>query len=204
MAGGTLSDGTPDWDGFLRGLREGDSAACEAFWSRYGAALEGIAARQLSARLKQRVGPDDIVQSVCRTFFRRMAGGQFDVPDADALWRLMCSITITKARRAARDHRRLKRGMQQEMRLGDPGGTTGAPEPAADVEGPESGLELADQLDALIRGLGDEECQVLDLKMNNMDNEQIAAQLGCSERTVRRLVNKIQTRWHAMMDELAE
>lgn|GEM_PF-3768995 len=57
------------------------------------------------AGLRRRVGSDDIVQSVFKTFFRRMAHGQFDVPDADALWRLMCSITLTKARRAARDHR---------------------------------------------------------------------------------------------------
>ena len=50
-------------------------------------------------------------------FFRRVSSGQFELPDADALWRLMCAITLTKARRAARDHSRQKRGIANEQYL---------------------------------------------------------------------------------------
>jgi FixJ family two-component response regulator len=60
---------------------------------------------------------------------------------------------------------------------------------------------MADQLQTLLGQLGDEECQVLELKMNDRSNEQIADILGCSERTVRRIVNKVQSRWQVMMDE---
>jgi DNA-directed RNA polymerase specialized sigma24 family protein len=72
---------------------------------------------------------------------------------------------------------------------------------AGSEQDPSLALELADQLQTLLGQLGDEECQVLELKMNDRSNEQIANVLGCSERTVRRIVNKVQSRWQAMMDE---
>lgn len=187
----------------IAGLRSGDPDACRRFWEQHGVALENIAARQLSGRLQRRVGPDDVVQSVFRTFFRRVSGGQFDLPDADALWRLMCAITVTKAKRAARDHGRKKRGLGQEASLADltagegPGFDVGDDSPAGSID-----VELADEIEALLKKLGDEECQVLEMKMNQLDNDQIAERLGCSERTVRRLVKNIQDRWQKTIDEL--
>jgi RNA polymerase sigma-70 factor (ECF subfamily) len=194
----------PDWDSIIRGLKDGDPDVCSRFWKQHGANLEAIAGQQLSRKLQRRVGPDDIVQSVFRTFFRRMAGGEFEVPDAGAMWRLMCAITLTKARRAARDHRRLKRGLNSESALSEAEQEYGADfssQLAGSEHDPSLALEMSDQLQTLLGQLGDEECQVLELKMNDRSNEQIADILGCSERTVRRIVNKVQSRWQAMMDE---
>ena len=103
-----------DWDKIVAGLRSGDPQICREFWLKYSPLLEGVAFRQLSSRVQRRVGPDDVVQSACRTFFRRVSFGQFDLPDADALWRLICAITVTKARRVARDQSRKKRGLGRE------------------------------------------------------------------------------------------
>jgi RNA polymerase sigma factor (sigma-70 family) len=198
--------GELSWEQLVTGLRTGDSEACRVFWQRFGPLLEAVAHKQLSARVLRRVGPDDIVQSACRTFFRRVSDGQFELPDSDALWRLMCAITLTKARRVARDQGRKKRGLNQEHSLEGVG--SGDEPRRIDIAGggpsPEEAVEVADQLEVLLQGLDPEECQVLDGKMQQLTNDEIASKLGCSERTVRRLAKNIHARWQTMMDDLSQ
>ena len=50
-------------------LVDGDSEAVGEFLTAFGPALQKIAADRMSPALQQRVGPDDVFQSVCRTFF---------------------------------------------------------------------------------------------------------------------------------------
>lgn len=191
------------WDALINGLRDGDQQACTNFWNSYGNQLQAVAQKQLSARLQRRVGSDDVVQSACRTFFRRISDGQFDLPDADALWRLMCAITLTKARRAARDHSRQKRGMDAEQYLDATSSVDGGRrfELAGGGETPFDAVEFSDQMDQLLASLSPQECQVLDLKLQNHTNDEIAEMINCSERTVRRLTDKIRSRWTTLFDE---
>lgn len=191
------------WDEMIAGLREGNAEICSDFWRDYGPLLEGVAQKQISQRLQRRVGPDDIVQSACRTFFRRISDGQFNLPDADALWRLMCAITLTKARRAARDQSRQKRGFQREQYIDTTSESAGnrRVELGSNQSTPFEAAEVADQLQAVLAGLGPEECQVLDLKLQQFTNDEIAEKIGYSERTVRRLMKKIQDRWNQTIDE---
>ena len=166
--------------------------------------LQSVAQNQLSSRVQRRVGPDDVVQSACRTFFRRVSSGQFELPDADALWRLMCAITLTKARRAARDQLRKKRNVDAEQYLDSP--------PAEDdgaryeLEGsqqtPFESVEFSDQMDKLLANLSPKECQVLDLKLQSFTNDEIATEMKCSERTVRRIITQIRERWTELFDDL--
>lgn len=192
-----------EWDELLQGLRQGDEAACSQFWQRYGPLLEAVARKQLSARVQRRVGPDDVVQSACRTFFRRVSEGQFELSDAGALWRLMCSITLSKARRAARNQNRQKRSQTREqgLEIPDSSGNLRQIEIPGNVTSPMAAIEIADQLEHLLASLGTDECQVLDLKMQDLTNEEIAEKLGCSERTVRRLARSIQEKWIRMADD---
>ena len=191
------------WQRLMAGLRDGDPDACREFWNRFGDRLQGVAQHQLSARLRRRVGSDDVVQSACRTFFRRISAGQFDLPDADALWRLMCAITLTKARRAVRDHGRQKRGMAAERYL-DAAETDSDRRPfdlAGDEPTPLEAAMFSDQLDHLLAGLNPQEGQVLDLRLQNLTHEEIAERLGCSERTVRRVTQQLRARWSALFQE---
>ena len=194
------------WDHLIKGLREGEQQACSEFWNKFGPILENVAQRQLSDRLQRRVGADDVVQSACRTFFRRVSSGQFDLPDADALWRLMCALTLTKARRAARDHTRQKRGISSEQYLdASPTDSVGSQlQLPGDGETPLNAAMVSDQLNVLLESLNAQECQVLDLKLQNHTNDEIAAQMKCSERTVRRLTSQIRERWGALFDKADE
>lgn len=192
-----------EWNRLIVGLRDGDQDACTDFWNRYGHKLQNVAQGRLSDRLQRRVGSDDIVQSACRTFFRRISDGQFDVPDADALWRLMCAIVLTKVRRAARDHGRQKRGLNSEHYIdanSDNSQHGNFQLPSSDSS-PFDAVTFADQMDSLLSGLSERECRILDMKLQNHSNEEIASAIGCSERTVRRVSASIRQHWTTLFDE---
>ena len=101
----------------VRRLREGEDTAFRCFLSRYGDALHSLAERRLGADMRRRLGPEDVVQSVCRTFFRRASLGEFDLPDAISLWRLLCAMTVTKIRMKRRFHTQQQRDVGLEQHL---------------------------------------------------------------------------------------
>jgi hypothetical protein len=57
----------------------------------------------------RREGVEDIVQSVFRSFFRRVGQGFYDCPDEDELWKLFLVIGVRKIRNKATYHHAIKR-----------------------------------------------------------------------------------------------
>ncbi|MBI1831908.1 MAG: sigma-70 family RNA polymerase sigma factor [Planctomycetes bacterium] len=184
-----------NWQRWLQAFRDGDPAAVRDFWDRYGRLLHQVANNQLGAKVRRRVGPEDIVQSACRTFFRRARGGEFELDDAEGLWRLLCAITLTKVREQVRFHTRKKRGLDQEVPIAPPAGESGAGfQPADKNPDPAELAEFADSFEKLLGSLEEEERQIVDLKLQECTHDEIAAQLGISERTVRRIFKRIQSK----------
>src|SRR5262245_4158449 len=89
----------------LRRYRRGEDDAATELYVRYAERLRALAAAQASPDLRRRVDPDDIVQSVFRTFFRRAAAGQYDVPAGEELWKLFLVIGLNKIRAVAAHHK---------------------------------------------------------------------------------------------------
>lgn len=192
----------PPIDDWLNALARGDEQAVAEFWQEYGQRLNRLAEKHLSPRLQRRVESDDVIQSACRTFFRRAREGQFALSDAEALWRLLCIITLNKCRLLARYHGRERRSLAKEQPLG---GADSQPalsgEPAADEPTPQEAAELSDELARLLSGLDAEERQLVDLKLQELTNEEIAAQMKCSERTVRRVLKRVQSHLEQKLTE---
>ena len=185
----------------IQGLRTGDSVVVGEFCRRYAHKLERLAGGYMVEGLRRRFGPDDIAQSVCRTFVRRMQGGRFTLNDSESLWRLLCAITLTKVRKRARDHLRQKRGLDREVpREGRSAEQTGhGIQPAAPDPTPEEIAEFADAFQHLLAGLNDEERRIVDLKLQQRENAQIAEALGCSERTIRRILGRLQEQFETAL-----
>jgi RNA polymerase sigma factor (sigma-70 family) len=187
------------WQSWMRRVAEGDAEAAAEFWKQYGGRLQGLAAEYLTSRLYRREGPEDVVQSVCRSFLMRARAGQFHLEDRDSLWRLLCAITLTKVRQKARYHGRQKRSYDQERPLeaeGADGPPVLSPEPT-----PAEAAEFADQLERLLSEMDEEERQMVQLRMEQCTHAEIAERLGCSERTVRRLLKRVQNRLKSLFDE---
>src|SRR6185437_8616333 len=75
--------------------------------------LRSRATAQSSPGLAARVDPEDIVQSVFRTFFRRAAQGQYDVPEGEEIWKLLLVIALHKIRDLGDYHRAARRDVRQ-------------------------------------------------------------------------------------------
>jgi RNA polymerase sigma-70 factor (ECF subfamily) len=195
--------GEQDWRQWVAGLASGDARTLEDFWVRYGPRLQGLAAEYMTTRLYRREGPEDVVQSVCRTFFRRVQIGQFELADSGRLWGLLCVITIAKVRQKARYHRRQKRDLNREHRIDGAADESWSPGPAltSPQPTPAEAAEFADQLGQLLDGMDEEERRVVELKLEQCTNQETADKLGCSERTVRRILKRVQARLKRLLEE---
>jgi RNA polymerase sigma factor (sigma-70 family) len=198
-----MTDDGDQWRRLIQGLRDGDAAVVRAFWEQYGELLHQVAEKHLAEGLRRRVGPEDVVQSACRTFLRRARGGEFKLEDSAGLWRLLCAITLTKIREQTRFHLRQKRGLDQERQAAwGTGDSAAGPDPAARGPSPDDAVAIADELRQLLNGLDEEERQVVDLVLQEYTQDEIAERMGCSERTVRRIFKRIKSRLARQLGEV--
>lgn len=156
-----------------------DSAA-NVICARYAGRLLGFVRSRLSGKLAARIDAEDVLQSAWGSFFRRASGGEFQLERSGDLWRLLIQITAHKLFRKVSYHQANKRGIEHEERLQDAQSLMSC-EPS-----PEIAATLVDQVEWLIRKLPPLGRQVLELRLLGQRLEEIAAELSCSERTVRR------------------
>ena len=97
----------------LRRFQRGQADASTEIYLRYAERLLALADAQSSPDLARRVDPEDIVQSVFRTFFRRANLGHYTVPDGEELWKLLLVITLNKVRATGAFHRAAKRDVRR-------------------------------------------------------------------------------------------
>src|SRR4051794_30331946 len=89
-----MTDEGPSDQSLLQRFRRGQDDAPTLLYLRYAERLRALAAKQSSPSLAARVDPEDIVQSVFRTFFRRAALGHYNVPDGEEIWKLLLVIAL--------------------------------------------------------------------------------------------------------------
>src|SRR5687768_8087141 len=78
---------------FAERLRSGEDEAARELLDRYSAQLVALARRRLGARLALKVDADDVLQSVFRTFFRRLGVGHLVLRDWASLTGLLSLLT---------------------------------------------------------------------------------------------------------------
>ncbi len=180
----------------IEGLREGDARVFGEFMRGFRPALERIAEGRIEPRLARRVSAESVAQSVCRTFLRRASGGRFELTDGDSLWRLLCAMTLNKVRERRRQHRRQKRDMDREVPMEAAGGDLRTAAPTPDELAAFEEI-LANELESFT----DEERLVFELRLRELPQAAIAEEIDASERTVRRILKRLEAR---LRDALAE
>src|SRR5438270_13986879 len=108
-----MPDETPSDHSLLQQYRRGQDDAPTLLYLRYAERLRALAAAQRSPGLASRVDPEDIVQSVFRSVFRRAAEGQYDVPEGEEIWKLLLVIGLNKIRAVGAFHRAARRDVRQ-------------------------------------------------------------------------------------------
>src|SRR5437867_3654775 len=110
--GSEFPNQAPSDRSLLGRIRRGQGDAATLLYLRYADRLRALAIAQCSSDLARRVEPDDIVQSVFRTFFRRVSRGNYNVPAGEELWKLFLVIGLNKIRAAGAFHRAAKRDVR--------------------------------------------------------------------------------------------
>ncbi len=182
------------WRTFVQGLASGSIDAQETFWSRYGARLDAVTRRKFPPSLHRRLSPEDIVQSTCRSFFARVQDGRLAVSDRDQLWGLLCAIALNKTRMKQRYHLAQRRDLSREQDVHAQDNREERPqlEVAGSTPPPDEAVIFSEQLQRVMELLDGTEQQILQLKLENYTNQEIADRVNRSERTVRRAMERLQ------------
>ncbi len=182
----------PAEDRYLVDLfRRGDQDAAREIVDRYLDRLLTLARRRISQRLASRVDPEDIVQSVFRTFFVRLKEGQFVFQDQDDLCKLLMRITLHKTLRQVAYHKAAKRDPSLET----PQGSHHSEQLSAlfDQEPTqEATVTFLDQLEHFLTQLRPQEREILEMRLQGFSNEEIAKKLGIYDRKIRRVIEHVR------------
>src|SRR3954464_2904118 len=96
-------------------LRAGAQAAAAEVFRRFASRLIGLARTHLDHRIRQKVDPEDLMQSALKSFFVRHAGGQFDLAGWDSLWSMLVVITLRKCGHKTEYFRAACRALDREQ-----------------------------------------------------------------------------------------
>jgi RNA polymerase sigma-70 factor (ECF subfamily) len=199
----TDCDGTsiPSDASLMSGIREGDEDAAQALFDRYIVQLQALAERQIGKEITGRVDRDDITQSIFRTLFRRLRGGQYAVPPGESIWRLLTTIALNKIRTVGGFHRAAKRDIRKSATLHEDAAAT-----ARHDVGDEASLNILRMtISELMSGMNETQRHIIQLRLENHDVAAIAAQVSCSKRTVERVLQGFRDRLHQVLnDECSE
>ncbi len=186
-------------DHLVERLQRRDQLAEQQFWERFGPALQRLAAKHIARPLRSRIEPEEVVQSVCRTFFRRLYEGKLELQDSQQLLSLLCVVTLNKVRKKLRSVQTQKRDPSREVRHSGP--ETSGFDPVGREPSPAEEAEFDEALAKLMASFSEQERQVIELKLQDQPNEAIAGTLRCSDRWVRHILKRIRDRLAATGEE---
>jgi DNA-directed RNA polymerase specialized sigma24 family protein len=177
-------------------LKEGDRAAAQPLWDAYFHRLVALARARLRGTARRAADEEDVALSAFDSFCRRAERGQFPrLDDRDDLWQLLFVLTVRKAINLVRYQGRDSRGAGRVAVLTDLAGVD-LDEVLGAEPTPELAAQMADEYQRLFDRLGDPSLRdVLRWKLEGWTNREIAAGLGCVEKTVERKLRAIRRIW---------
>ncbi|MCY2962434.1 MAG: sigma-70 family RNA polymerase sigma factor [Planctomycetota bacterium] len=174
----------------LARVRAGESDAATELYLRYARRLHGLAQRQISTSLSRRIDPEEIVQSVFRTFFRRAATQDYFVPEGEELWRLLLVITLNKIRRSAKFHNAQRRDVRRTS--DDQGGIDHYL--SADSYADENALTILRMvIDDVIRSLPENQQKIVRMRIEGYEIDEISQKTDRAKRTVERILQEFRS-----------
>ena len=170
--------------------RQGNQEAAAALFRRYAAQLVALARGRLSAKLAQRIDPEDVVQSAYRSFFADTREGRYQLERGGDLWQLLVAITLHKLNDQVKHNLAQKRAVERERSFGSEDALIASA--LGHVPSPVEAIVLAEQVELLLRRLEPTQRQMLEMRLQGHALEEIAVAVGCSQRTVIRVLDKVK------------
>jgi RNA polymerase sigma factor (sigma-70 family) len=181
-------------------LRAGDQGAASEVFRRFAGRLIALARTELEAQLRRKLDPEDVVQSVYRSFFTRYSAGQFDLSTWDSLWSLLTVITVRKCLGRAQYYRAKCRTVASEAQVvsRNDDAASGLSEAIDREPTPLEAAVLAETIEQMMRGLTSDDRSIIELSLQGYTAQEISDRVGRAERSVRRVREHIKKRLQKM------
>ena len=179
--------------------------AARLIWRRYFRDLLELARNNLNRRVRRREDEEDVLQSMYKSFCLRQQRGEFDLAGRDALWKLLVTITLRKARNAAKKQMRDRRDIAREQTIADQDDGEAAQWALEQMDAagpsPAEAAVLNEALERRLEALADPELRQIALwRLEGYTNREIADRLDCTERSIERRLERIRSKWTSYDD----
>jgi RNA polymerase sigma factor (sigma-70 family) len=168
----------PDDVAFVLGsARDGDSVAQKQIYSVFVDQLVAIASRRINERFRSKIAPEEIVQSVFASFFKRNDRREFQFEDWNDLWALLVKITVRKSINRVNRFKSSKRDIRKERRQSEKQSNSsffGAERQPS----PHELVIFNECLDQLFDALTEKQQQIVCLRLQGWSNFEICEQLN--------------------------
>lgn len=184
--------------------RQGDSDAADILLRRYTDRLIRLARSRLPKALSGRIDPEDVVQSVYRSFCAEAPTDRYVLERSGDLWRLLAAITIHKVMSQVEHHGAAKRAVSKEQTEAAPDVSSDAfMEAVARDPSPSEAAAVTDELQLVLNDLSPTNRTMVELRLQGHTFEHIAQATERSERMVRRVLEQVKDRLLLRRQEFA-
>jgi RNA polymerase sigma-70 factor (ECF subfamily) len=174
-------------------LRAGDQDAATEINRRFNTRLIALADARLGARLRRKEDPEDVVQSVLRTFFIRQRSGKYDLANWNSLWNLLTVITKRKCLNRVKYYLAKRRNIRVEV--GDTSSNSASDGPNEPIDREPTGSKtvvLEETVEQMMRRFAPDERTIIELILRGHDPLEISTRLGISERKAKRVGYRVE------------
>lgn len=173
-------------------LREGDNDASTEVVQRFTRRLVGLASARLPDSLNAKVDPEDVVQSVFKSFFRRHCDGQFTLESWDNMWTLLTVLTVRKCGHRIDQYLAARRDVRRESRPAPTDESSVTDQIADPAPTALETLLLIETVEQVVRSLKEEDRPIVALRLQGFSVKEISDQTGRSERTIHRALESVR------------
>jgi RNA polymerase sigma-70 factor, ECF subfamily len=161
-----------------------------------------LARSQLQHGLQGKVDPEDVLQSVFRSFFQRQQAGQFELESWDSLWAILTVMTLRKCGNLKEYFQAARRDVRREEPIAVEAvqalGNICAREPT-----PEEAAGLTDLLESVLGHFDERERLIVSLHLQGYNHAEIGVEVSRAERTVRRTIARARKRLKRLQEDSA-
>jgi RNA polymerase sigma-70 factor (ECF subfamily) len=175
-------------------LQAAEDDVAQRVYARFANRLIALARTRLDQQLRQKVDPEDVMQSVFRSFFGHLREGDYDVKSWDGLWSLLVVITLRKCGREVEFFRSQRRDVRTEV------SSDAVSEGVSRLPTPEEVAMLTELVERLFRCLPEGERPILVLRLQGYAVSEIAEQVNRSQRSVERVLQHIRKHTQTLQD----
>lgn len=166
--------------------------AAQQFFDRYMQKLVSLVQRNLASRYSTRLDPEDVVQSVFRSWFNDAKEGKITAATESEIWKLLSVIALNKVRNKIKFHDAQRRSVVRTSDNAD--AIAAVPEPTErDAE------DFLDIVETVGQKLDDKARRTLELLLEGYSVTEIADELGRTTKSISRYKKQIGAILHQFL-----